>query len=124
MNKDTQSKDVLHEFYGLEIESNDDSKRLPLSNQQHQALMNLVKVDDPVTKRQVVAHNLLLVVNIAKRYSGHGVALLELIREGNRGLIHAMERFEMEGGFRFAAYAARCVRQNIEYTIMNQMAPE
>lgn len=118
------SEDALQGFYGLNRKSTEVARQSLLSNQQHQALMHLVKVDDPVAKQQLITHNLRLVVSIAKRYSDHGVALFELIREGNRGLIHAMESFEMEGGFRFAAYAARCVRQSIECTIMNQMEPE
>lgn len=124
MTECASSEDVFQEFHGIETGSVAAIQRSLLSNQQHQALMNLVKVNDPDTKQQVIDHNLRTVVNIAKRYSDHGVALLELIREGNRGLIHAMETFGLEGGFRFAAYAAHCVRQNIECTIMNQMEPE
>ena len=114
----------LQKLYGTELDIADVPKRSLLSSEQHQKLMNLVAVDDQDEKLEIIAHNLRLVVNIAKRYSDHGVALLELIRGGNRGLIHALESFELEGGFRFAAYAARCVRQNIECTIMNQMEPE
>lgn len=121
MTKYANSEDVLQELYGIAAEA---SQKSLLSDWQHRKLMNLVTVDDPDEKQQLIAHNLRLVVNIAKRYSDHGVALLELIREGNRGLIHAMESFELEGGFKFAAYAARCVRQSIECTIMNQMEPE
>jgi DNA-directed RNA polymerase sigma subunit (sigma70/sigma32) len=116
------SEDVLPEIYGLEIEmkSTDASQKPLLSAQQQRALMNLVRVDDPETKQRVIAHNLHLVVNIAKRYSDHGVALLDLVREGTVGLIHALENFDLEGGFRFAAYAAQCVRQRIECAILNQ----
>ncbi len=106
------------------LESDVASQKLLLTNQQHHTLMNFISVDDPHEKQQLIAHNLSLVINIAKRYGDHGVALFDLIREGNRGLIHAMESFEFEGGFRFASYAARCVRQSIECTIMNQMEPE
>ena len=108
------------EIDGHEMKSTEVSYKPLLSAQQQLALMNLVKVDDPEAKQQLVAHNLRLVVNIAKRYSDRGVALLDLVREGNLGLIHALENFDLEGGFRFAAYAARCVRQNIERAIMNQ----
>ncbi len=126
------AEEVSQRFYGISESGaihrsglvEEYSQKSLLSNQQHDALMNLVAVDDTDEKQQLIAHNLRLVVNIAKRYSDHGVALLDLIREGNRGLIHAMESFEQEGGFRFATYAARCVRQSIECTIMNQMEPE
>jgi RNA polymerase nonessential primary-like sigma factor len=114
------SENVLPETYGIEMEFTGVSQKPLLSAQQQLALMSLVKVDDPVAKQHVIAHNLRLVVNIAKRYSDHGVALLELVREGTMGLIHALENFELEGGFRFAAYAAQCVRHNIERAIMNQ----
>jgi len=110
----------LPEAFRLEMESTGNSQKSLLNTQQQLALMTLIKVDDPVTKQYVIAHNLRLVVNIAKRYSNHGVALLDLVSEGTMGLIHALENFELEGGFRFAAYAARCVRQNIERAIMNQ----
>jgi RNA polymerase nonessential primary-like sigma factor len=114
------SENALSEVFLLEIETTDLSQKPVLHPQQQLALMNLVKVDDPIAKRQVIAHNLRLVVNIAKRYSNCGVALLDLVSEGTMGLIHALKYFELEGGFRFAAYAAQCVRQNIERTIINQ----
>ena len=112
--------DVLPEACGLEIESFEGFQKLLLSTQQHLALMTLVKIDDPEEKRQVIAHNLRLVINIAKRYGDRGVELLDLVREGTMGLIHALENFELEGGFRFAAYAARCVRRNIELAIVSR----
>ena len=118
------SKDTLQESHGLEAGSMDVSLLSLLNNQQQRAFMNLVSEDDPDTKQKVIAHNLGVVVNIARRYSDHGVALLDLVREGNQGLIHALDSFELQDGFRFAAYAARCVRQSIECTIMNQIEPE
>ena len=114
------SEDVLPDVCGFEMGLAEVAQKPLLSTQQQVALMNLVRVDDPVAKQQLIAHNLRLVINIAKRYSDRGVALLDLVREGAQGLIHALETFELEGGFRFAAYAARCVRQNIERAIMNR----
>lgn len=58
-----------------------------------------------------------LVENIAKRYVNRGMALLDLIREGNLGLTHALKNFETEGGSRFSSYATRCIRQHIERAI-------
>jgi RNA polymerase nonessential primary-like sigma factor len=112
-------ENVLPEVYRLEKESIEVLQKPLLSAQQRLALMNLVKADNPDAKKQVIAHNLRLVVNIAKRYSNHGMALLDLVREGTLGLIHALENFELEGGFRFATYAAQCVRQRIERAIIN-----
>lgn len=120
MTRHTNSANVLPEIFKLELDSVDGSPKPLLSPQQQLALMSLVKVDDPVAKQHVIAHNLHLVVNIAKRYSNRGVALMDLVSEGTMGLIHALENFELEGGFRFATYAAQCVRQSIERTIMNQ----
>lgn len=88
-----------------------------LSDEQYSALMSLIKENDCEAKQKVIAHNLRLVFYIARRYADRGVELLYLVREGNLGLIYALENFEVEGGFRFSSYAARCVRRNIERAI-------
>jgi RNA polymerase nonessential primary-like sigma factor len=111
------AENVLPETCGLEMESTDVLQKPLLSTQQQLALLNLVRVDDPELKKQVIVHNLHLVVKIAKRYSDHGIAFLDLVREGTMGLIHALENFEREGGFRFQSYAVQCVRRSIERVI-------
>ncbi len=71
--------------------------------------------------RQVmIEHNLRLVVSIAKHYIDRGVALLDMIEEGNLGLMHAISKFEPERGFRFSTYATWWIRQSIGRAIMNQ----
>ena len=71
-------------------------------------------------RQKMIEHNLRLVVNIAKHYVNRGLSLLDLIEEGNLGLMHALDKFEPERGFRFSTYATWWIRQNIERAIMNQ----
>jgi RNA polymerase nonessential primary-like sigma factor len=71
-------------------------------------------------RQTMIERNLRLVVNIAKHYANRGLTLLDLVEEGNLGLIHALEKFDPERGFRFSTYATWWIRQNIERAIMNQ----
>ncbi len=80
----------------------------------------LVAQGDFVARQKMIEHNLRLVVNIAKQYLNRGVPLLDLIEEGNLGLMHALGKFDPERGFRFSTYATWWIRQNVERAIMNQ----
>lgn len=84
------------------------------------ALARRVRQGDFEARQTMIERNLRLVVNIAKHYLNRGIPLLDLVEEGNLGLMHALEKFDPERGFRFSTYATWWIRQNIERAIMNQ----
>lgn len=75
---------------------------------------------DASAREMLITHNLRLVVYVAKRYLGRGLPLLDLVEEGNLGLIHALEKFDPERGFRLSTYAHWWIRQSIEHGLMVQ----
>jgi RNA polymerase nonessential primary-like sigma factor len=91
-----------------------------LSAQEERALARQMRAGDFNARQTLIERNLRLVVNIAKHYLHRGVPLLDLIEEGNLGLMHALDKFDPERGFRFSTYATWWIRQNIERAIMNQ----
>ncbi|MBT9497133.1 MAG: RNA polymerase sigma factor RpoS [Zoogloea oleivorans] len=91
-----------------------------LTAEEELMLSRRVREGDFAARQKMIERNLRLVVNIAKHYLNRGIPLLDLVEEGNLGLIHALEKFDPERGFRFSTYATWWIRQNIERAIMNQ----
>ncbi|MFC3626240.1 RNA polymerase sigma factor RpoS [Vogesella amnigena] len=103
-----------------QIYLNDIGSNALLTPSEEVELARRVVQGDFAARQKMIEHNLRLVVNIAKHYINRGLALLDLIEEGNIGLMHALEKFDPERGFRFSTYATWWIRQSIERAIMNQ----
>jgi RNA polymerase nonessential primary-like sigma factor len=99
---------------------NDLGRRRLLTAEEEKTFSRAARGGDFDARQKMIEHNLRLVVNIAKSYINRGVPLLDLIEEGNLGLMHALDKFEPERGFRFSTYATWWIRQNVERAIMNQ----
>jgi RNA polymerase nonessential primary-like sigma factor len=91
-----------------------------LTAEEEKHFARLALSGDEAGRRRMIESNLRLVVKISRRYINRGLTLLDLIEEGNLGLIRAVEKFDPERGFRFSTYATWWIRQTIERAIMNQ----
>jgi RNA polymerase nonessential primary-like sigma factor len=110
--------DETHDVTQLYL--NEIGREALLSPNEEHDLTQRVRQGDFSARQKMTEHNLRLVVNIAKHYVNRGMSLLDLVEEGNLGLMHALDKFEPERGFRFSTYATWWIRQNIERAIMNQ----
>ena len=91
-----------------------------LTADQEKALSRLALGGCQASRQRMIECNLRLVVKVARAYINRGLPLLDLIEEGNLGLIRAVEKFDPERGFRFSTYATWWIRQSVERSIMNQ----
>jgi DNA-directed RNA polymerase sigma subunit (sigma70/sigma32) len=83
-------------------------------------LMQRIKAGDFDTRQQLLTNNLLHVLRSRRSYARNGAGIFDLLKAGERGLVHALEHFEREGEDGFSSYAASCIRQHIEYTLSPQ----
>jgi RNA polymerase nonessential primary-like sigma factor len=109
---------VSHDATSLYLHDIGISKLLTAAEERKYA--RRIRQGDEAARHRMIESNLRLVVKIARRYLNRGLPLLDLIEEGNLGLIHAVKKFDPERGFRFSTYATWWIRQTIERAIMNQ----
>jgi len=102
-----------------QIYLNDLSKSVLLTAEEEIMYGRLVQRGNQEARQRMIESNLRLVVKISRRYMNRGLPMLDLIEEGNLGLIRAVEKFDPEKGFRFSTYATWWIRQTIERAIMN-----
>ena len=95
-------------------------RRVELSKEDEHEILREIKSGDKKQRDMFVENNLLLVISIAKRYVGYGLDFMDLIQEGNMGLIKAIERFDINKGYRFSTYATHWIRSFVARSIANE----
>lgn len=104
----------------LKLYLKDVQKKKLLTIEEEREIAKLIKKGDKNARKRLIEGNLRLVIKIAKKYIGRGLHLLDLIEEGNIGLIRAVDKFEPQMNCRFSTYATWWIRQSIERAISNQ----
>jgi RNA polymerase primary sigma factor len=113
--------EFLSDDYDIQTRYMMEINRYPLLSQvEEQEVARRVAEGDEAATRQLINANLRLVVTIAKRYMGQGLGLLDLVEEGNLGLIRAAGKFDYQKGFRFSTYASWWIKQSITRALANQ----
>jgi len=113
--------ELSHDFNALDIYMQQVSKNsVLLTKEQEYDVAIAAHSGDEKARQRMIQSNLRLVINIAKRYQNTSLSLVDIIQEGNTGLIHAVEKFDATKGFRFSTYAVWWIKNNIERFIMNQ----
>ena len=118
--KEYQADDQSSTADAIKLYLKDIQKSQLLSAEQERELAELIAVGDEDARARMIESNLRLVVKIAKRYMNRGLPFLDLIEEGNMGLIKAVEKFKVSKGCRFSTYATWWIRQSIERALVNQ----
>ncbi|HIJ22660.1 MAG: sigma-70 family RNA polymerase sigma factor [Gammaproteobacteria bacterium] len=91
-----------------------------LTADEEKEIARAVQQGDQEARNLLIESNLRLVVSIARRYQNQGVMLMDMIEEGNLGLMHAVEKFDPERGYRFSTYATWWIRQSVDRAVMSQ----
>jgi RNA polymerase nonessential primary-like sigma factor len=118
--KDTRSAEISKSIDPTQIYLNEIGYSPLLSAEQEIDYARLIQKGDKIARDKMIKSNLRLVVKIARHYYNRGLEFLDLIEEGNLGLLRAVEKYDPDRGFRFSTYATWWIRQTIERAIMNQ----
>lgn len=110
---------TAHDIDPIQLYLNEIGETPLLTAEEEVVVARAARAGDEPSRHRMIKSNLRLVVMIAKRYGGRDLPLLDLIEEGNLGLMRAVEKFDPERGFRFSTYATWWIRQNIERALMN-----
>jgi RNA polymerase nonessential primary-like sigma factor len=110
---------TAHNIDPIQLYLNEIGETPLLTADEEVVVARAARAGDEPSRHRMIKSNLRLVVMIAKRYGGRDLPLLDLIEEGNLGLMRAVEKFDPERGFRFSTYATWWIRQNIERALMN-----
>ncbi|HCG96371.1 MAG TPA: RNA polymerase sigma factor RpoS [Halieaceae bacterium] len=115
-----ESSDKIRDADPLQLYLNEIGSTPLLTAAEEVLVAKALQAGDEMARHRMINSNLRLVVMIAKRYTNRALPLLDLIEEGNLGLIRAVEKFDPDRGFRFSTYATWWIRQSIERALMNQ----